>query len=46
MIDGSEKRKRQSVLNFRVRVFIESTVINRQEDFQAVLKHFVQVSSG
>ena len=42
MIDGSEKRKRQLV----VRVFMKSAVINRQEDFPAVVKHFVLVSSG
>ena len=28
MIDGSEKRKRQLVLNFRIRVFMKSAVIH------------------
>ena len=45
MIDGSEKRNVSWFLNF-FRVFMKSTVINRLEDFPAVLKHFVKVSSG
>ena len=31
MIDGSEKRKRQLVLNFRVRVFMKSAVRDYSE---------------
>ena len=42
MIDGSEKRKCQLVFELQSsRHFMKSTVINRLEDFPAVLNHFV-----